>query len=342
MSTSMKAAVYERYGSPEVIELRQLPMPTPKANEVLIRIHATTVSSGDWRARSLAMPAGFGLMGRLVFGVRKPRQPILGTEFSGTITATGSSVTRFKVGDDVFGFAGAAMGSHAEYRTMAEDGFLAMKPANLSHEEAATLSFGGMTVLRYFRNANLTAGERVAINGASGAIGVAAIQLAKHAGAHVTAISSGANLELCRSLGADEVVDYTKEDFTKKGWQFDVILDAAGTAPYSRIVGSLAPNGRFIPVLGSLSDIARAPLVNATRQHRIVAGVVRSEPGDPLRLADLAGKGAYRAVIDRQYDFDRIVEAHRYVDTGRKRGSVVVRVRPMIRDVAADHAGGKS
>jgi NADPH:quinone reductase-like Zn-dependent oxidoreductase len=323
----MKAAVYQRYGPPEVVEIRDVPMPIAKANEVLIQIHASTVSSGDWRARSLKMPAGFGPLGRLVFGIRKPRQPILGSEFSGQITAVGPTVTRFNAGDEVFGFTGAAMGNHAEYRTMAENGFLAIKPRNLSHGEAAALSFGGMTVLRYFRRAGLATGETIAINGASGSIGVAAIQLAKHFGAQVTAISSGGNLELSRSLGADEVVDYTKEDFTRNGQRYDVILDAAGSAPFSRVATSLTKRGRFIPVLGSLSDLALAPFINLSSPRKIVSGVVRSQPADPLLLSELATMGTYRAVVDRYYGFDQIVEAHRYVDTGRKRGSVVVRMR---------------
>ena len=328
MSTLMKAAIHERYGPPEVVEVRDVPMPRPKANEVLIQIHASTVSSGDWRARSLELPNGFGGLGRLVFGILKPRQPILGTEFSGRVSAIGLEVTRFSVGDEVFGFTGAAMGSHAEYRCMAEDGLLASKPANLTHEEAAALSFGGLTALGFLRRANLEAGERIAINGASGSVGVAAIQLAKHFGAHVTAISSGANLELSRSLGADEVVDYTREDFTRNGQCYDVILDAAGTAPFSRVEKSLSPRGRFIPVLGSLSDLLLAPWVNATDQRRIVSGLVRSQARDVHLLGELATSGCYRAVIDRRFDLVQIVEAHRYVDTGRKRGSVVVNVRP--------------
>jgi NADPH:quinone reductase-like Zn-dependent oxidoreductase len=323
----MKAAVYERYGKPEVVEIRDVPVPRPKANEVLIQIHASTVSSGDWRARSLDMPRGFGALGRLVFGIRKPRQPILGTEFSGRISVIGADVTRFRVGDEVVGFAGAAMGSHAEYLCIAEEGLLAIKPVTLAHEEAAALSFGGLTVLGFFRRAKLKAGERIAINGASGSIGVAAIQLAKYFGAHVTAISSGANLELSRSLGADEVIDYTLEDFTKNGQRYDVILDAAGTAPFSRVQHSLSPRGRFIPVLGSLADLLRAPWVNATTQRRIVSGVVRSQAEDLQLLCELAARGVYRAVIDRRYDLAQIVDAHRHVDTGHKRGSVVVRVR---------------
>ena len=327
MSALMKAAVYEQYGPPEVLEVRDVPRPTPNANEVLVQIHATTVSSGDWRARSLKMPRGFGALGRLVFGVWKPKQPILGTEFSGRIAATGGKVSRFKVGDAVFGFTGAAMGCHAEYRCMTETDFLETKPPNLTHDEAAALSFGGMTVLRYFRRANLAEGERIAINGATGSIGVAAIQLAKHFGAHVTAVASGGSAALVKSLGADQVVDYTRQDFTANGERYDVILDAAGTAPFSRIRDSLTKRGRFIPVLGSLSDIVLAPWVSATGKRRIVSGIVRSEAGDLLLLRDLATRGTYRPVIDRRYEFEQIVEAHRYVDTGRKKGSVVMSVR---------------
>jgi NADPH:quinone reductase-like Zn-dependent oxidoreductase len=324
MRTLMKAAVYDRYGPPEVIQIRDVPAPRPRANEVLVQIHATTVSSGDWRARSLEMPGGFGSLGRLVFGVRKPRQPILGTEFSGRIAAVGEKVTRFKVGDEVFGFTGAAMGCHAQYRCVAENAFVETKPPNLTHEEATALSFGGMTVLRYLRHAKLAPGKRIAINGASGNVGVAAIQLAKHFGAHVTTVASGGSAALVNSLGADVVVDYTKQDFTTNGERYDVILDAAGTASFSRIKNSLTERGRFIPVLGSLTDLVKAPVVNATGQQRIVSGIVRSDARDLLTLRDLATRGAYRSVIDRVYEFEQIVEAHRYVDTGRKKGSVVV------------------
>ena len=328
MNTHMKAAVYERYGPPEVVKIRDVPIPQPRANDVLVRIRATTVSSGDWRARSLEMPKGFGSLGRLVFGIRKPRQPVLGTEFSGRIAAVGEKVTRFTVGDDVFGFAGAAMGSHAEYRCMDENDFIEVKPVNLTHEEAAALSFGGMTVLRVLRRANLREGERIAINGASGSIGVAAIQLAKHLGAQVTAIASGANASLVKSLGADRVIDYTKEDFTKNGEGYDVILDAAGTAPFSRIKESLTKHGRFIPVLGSLTDLVSAPWINATGPRKIISGIIPSQATDLSLLRELAMRGVYRAVIDRHFELEQIVEAHRYVDTGRKKGSVVVTMRP--------------
>ncbi len=249
----MKAAVYERYGPPDVVELKEVEKPTPKDNEVLIKIHATTVTSGDWRARSLVMPAGFGLMGRLVFGVTKPRQPILGTELAGEIEAVGKDVSRFKVGDQVFAFSGAGMGCHAEYKCMPEDGAVALKPPNLTYDEAAAISFGGTTALDFFRRGRLQGGERVLVNGASGGVGTAAVQLARHFGADVTGVCSTANLELVRSLGATQVIDYTREDFTRNGETYDVIVDTVGTAPFSRSKNSL--DGRRTPASGS----GRAP-----------------------------------------------------------------------------------
>src|SRR5688572_12801194 len=211
----MKAAVYERYGPPDVVELKEVEKPTPKDSEVLIRIRATTVTSADWRARSLHMPAGFGLMGRLFFGVSKPRQPILGTELAGDIESVGKDVGKFKVGDKVFAFSGASMGCHAEYKCMPEDGAVALKPPNLTYDEAAAISFGGTTALAFFRRGKLQSGERVLVNGASGGVGTAAVQLATHSGAYVTGVCSTSNVELVRSLGATHVIDYTKEDFTQ-------------------------------------------------------------------------------------------------------------------------------
>ncbi|MBF8247584.1 MAG: NAD(P)-dependent alcohol dehydrogenase, partial [Bacteroidetes bacterium] len=251
----MRAIIYERYGGPDVLELKEVAKPTPKDNEVLIRIHATTVTTGDWRARSLNVPAGFGLMSRLFFGVSRPRQPILGTELAGKIESVGKDVTKFKVGDQVFAFSGAGMGCHAEYKCMPQDGPVALKPANLTYDEAAALSFGGTTALNFFRRGKLQRGEKVLINGASGGVGTAAVQLAKHFGADVTGVCSTANVELVRSLGASHVIDYTKEDFTKNGEAYDVIVDTVGTAPFSRSKGSLKEKGRLLLVLGELADI---------------------------------------------------------------------------------------
>lgn len=320
----MKAAVYERYGPPEVVELKEVPKPTPKANEVLIRTHATTVSSGDWRVRSLELPAGFGLLGRLMFGVSKPRQPILGTELAGVIESVGSDVQNFRVGDQVFAAAGAGMGCHAEYRCMPADGAVVLKPANLTFDEAAAMSFGGTTALNFFRRGKLQRGESVLVNGASGSVGTAAVQLAKHFGADVTGVCGAANAELVRSLGATRVIDYSREDFTQNGETYDIIIDTAGTAPYSRSKASLNKGGRLLLVLGGLPDLLRAPWVSMTSSKKIIAGPATVRVEDLRFLAELAQAGEFRPVIDRRFPFELIAEAHRHVDTGHKRGNVVV------------------
>ena len=320
----MKAIIYERYGGPDVLELKELAKPTPRDNEVLIKIYATTVTSGDWRVRSLNVPAGFGLMSRLVFGISKPKQPILGTELAGEIESVGKDVTKFKAGDQVFAFSGAGMGCHAEYKCMPEDGPVALKPANLTYDEAAAISFGGTAALDFFRRGKLQSGEKVLVNGASGGVGTAAVQLAKHFGAEVTGVCSTANMELVRSLGATHVIDYTKEDFTQNGEAYDVIVDTVGTAPFSRSKGSLKERGRLLLVLGGLPDMLGIPWVSITSRKKIIAGPA-AERGEDLRfLAKLAEAGEFKPVIDRRYPFEQIVEAHRYVDTGRKKGNVVI------------------
>lgn len=320
----MRVAAYERYGSPDVVQLIEVEKPTPRDGEVLIRVRATTVNSGDWRVRSLDVPDGFRLLSRLFLGYSKPRQPILGTELAGTIEAVGAGVTRFKVGDDVFAFSGVHMGCHAEYKCMPEDGRVVPKPKNISYDEAAALSFGGTTALSFFRRAKLQPGETVLVNGASGAVGVALVQLAKHFGAEVTAVCSGANAELVRSLGATRVIDYTKEDFSKNGETYDVIVDTAGTAPFSRCRGSLKGGGRLLLILAGLGETLRAPWISLWGDKRVIAGPAAEDVDDLQLLAELTSADRFRPVIDRRYPFDQIVEAHRYVDTGRKRGSVVV------------------
>ena len=324
----MRAATYQRYGPPDVVQISEIAKPVPKNNEVLIRVYASTVTSADWRVRSLNMPAGFGFLGRLVLGLSKPRQPILGTEIAGVIEAVGKDVTKFKTGDEVFAFPGARMGSHVEYKTMPENGPIALKPANLTFEEAAALSFGGSTALEFFKKGKIKSGDRVLVNGASGGVGTAAVQIAKHFGAHVTGVTSTANLELARSIGANAVIDYTKEDFTKNGETWDIIVDTVGTAPFSRSEGSLKEGGRLLVVLGGLSDLLRAPLAAMKGSRRVIAGPVAEPPENLRLLADLAAAGQFRPVIDQSFPFDRIVEAHRLVDSGRKRGNVVVVMRP--------------
>lgn len=322
----MKAAVYESFGGPEVVHLSDVEKPAPKAGEVLIRIHATTVTSGDWRVRSLNLPPGFGPFGRLMLGITKPRKPVLGTECAGEIAEIGSGVTKFKVGDRVFAFAGVAMGCHAEYRCMPENGMVTAIPPGLTYAEAASLPFGGTTMLDFYRRGKLRNGERVLVNGASGAVGTAAVQLARHFGAEVTGVCGPTNIELVRSLGAAHVIDYTKEDFTKNGETYDVIVDTAGTAPYSRCASSLKDGGRLLLVLSGLGGLLSAPWISMTSNKRVVAGPASERPEDLQRLAELAGAGELKAIIGRRFPFEQIVEAHRYVDSGHKRGSAVVEV----------------
>jgi NADPH:quinone reductase-like Zn-dependent oxidoreductase len=323
---SMKAIVYELYGSPDVLELKEIIKPIPKGNEVLIKTYATTVTAADWRVRSLTLPAGFGILARPVFGLFKPRQPILGTEIAGVVEAIGNEVTQFKVGDSVFAFSDAAMGCHAEYKCMAQDGAIALKPANLSYEEAAALSFGGTTALNFFRWGNLQAGERILINGASGGVGTAAVQLARHFGAVVTGVCSTANMELVKSLGASHVINYTQADFTKNGETYDVIVDIAGTAPFDRSKGSLTESGRLLMVLASLPEMLQAPWISMTNQKKVIVGTAMGRSEDLHFLAELAAAGSFKPVIDRCYPFEQMAEAHRYVDTGHKRGNVVITV----------------
>jgi NADPH:quinone reductase-like Zn-dependent oxidoreductase len=320
----MKAVVYERYGPPEVLQLKEIAKPTPKDNEVLIKTHATTVTSADWRIRSLNVPTGFGFIMRLVFGYSKPKQPILGMELAGVVESVGKDVGKFKIGDPVFAFSDAAMGCYAEYKCMPQDGTVALKPVNLTFDEAAALSFGGTTALDFLRRGKLQRGEKVLINGASGGVGTAAVQLARHFGADVTGVCSTANVALVRSLGARHVIDYTQEDFTRNGEIYDVIVDTVGTAPFSRSKTSLKERGRLLMVLAGLPDMLQIPWVSMTGGKKIIAGPVAVRPEDLRFLAELAQAGEFKPAIDRRYPFEQIAAAHRYVDTGRKKGNVII------------------
>lgn len=324
----MKAITYSKYGPPSVVSLTEVPKPTPGDNEVLIRIHATTVTTGDWRARSLQLPPGFGFMGRLVFGLLQPRQPILGTELAGVIESVGKAVTRFKAGDEVFAFTGASYGCHAEYRTMAADGLIAQKPRNLSFEEAAALSFGGTTALPFLRDkAGIRRGDKVLVVGASGGVGSAAVQIAKHFGAEVTGVCSTANVELVRSIGADRVIDYSKTDFAKTGATWDIILDTTGTAPFARSETALAPGGRLVIVLGTLAEALGIGRPSKASGKTVIASVATVQVDDLHFLAGLAAAGEFIPVIDRSYPLEHAAEAHAYVDKGHKRGNVILTVR---------------
>jgi NADPH:quinone reductase-like Zn-dependent oxidoreductase len=315
----MKAAVIERYGPPEVVQLREVPKPAPAADEVLVKAFATTVNSGDARVRALRVPRGLGLLMRMRFGYSRPKAPVVGFDMAGQVESVGATVTRFKPGDRVVASRGFDFGGHAEHMTVPEQGAIATISDNLSYQDAIALCFGGATALSFFELGNLTAGETLLINGASGAVGAMAVQLAKHRGAEVTAVCSAANAELVGSLGADHVIDYAAEDFTRNGQRYDVIMDNHGNAPYSRIKGSLKPGGRFLMVVGDLW-----PMIAGSWQKATIGGSRPATAGDYQALMSLAGSGQLKPVIDTVLPFEQIVEAHRRVDGGHKVGSLVL------------------
>jgi NADPH:quinone reductase-like Zn-dependent oxidoreductase len=321
----MKAAVYTRYGPPDVLQIKDVEKPVPRDNEVLVRIHATTVCAADWRMRK-ADP----VLVRLINGLWRPKKVnILGMEFAGTVESVGKAVTRFKEGDQVFGSAGFKFGAHAEYVCL-PDAALAAKPVNMTLEEAAAILFGGLSALHFLRKAKIQAGQKVLIYGASGSVGVFAVQLAKHFGAHVTAVCSAANLDLVKSLGADEVVDYTREDFSRAGRVYDVVFDTVGKSGFSRSLKSLKRGGSYVRVGGSgrllsiLGGVLRGMWISVTGAAKVIGGVAAGAPGDLSFLKELIEAGKLRTVIDRRYPLEEIAEAHRYAEAGHKKGHVVI------------------
>ncbi len=323
----MRAAIYKKYGAPEVVQILEVKKPIPKNNEVLIKIYASTINSADWRLRSLEVPKGYGVLVRLAMGIFGPRNKILGMELAGVIEEIGKDVRKFKVGDEVF--ASCMFGAHAQYRVLKEDAAIALKPDNLSFEEASALSFGGSTALLFLKTlGDIKIGEKLLINGASGAVGVAAIQLAKYFGAEVTAVCSGANAELVKSLGAEKVIDYQKEDFSKNGQTYDLIMDNVGNASWSRVKNSLNETGRLLLVVAGLLEMIKAAFVSNKNGKRVLTGTPKDKSKDLQFLAELVEKGKYKPHIDNIYSLEEIVAAHSYVDSGRKRGSVVITMLP--------------
>lgn len=326
----MKAVSFEKFGPPEVLELKDIPKPVPGDNEVLIKVHATTVNAAECNGRGLTfVPPGLGWIARLMLGVNKPKVSILGSSVSGVVEAVGKDVKTFKVGDEVYG-SGSAMGAYAEYACSPEDGVLVMKPTNLSHEEAATLPYGAQTALYFLRDkGGIKENQKVLIKGASGDVGSSAVQLAKHFGAEVTGICSTAKIESVRALGADKLIDYTKEDFTQTGEQWNIILDTAlGKTSFKQARKVLSPNGYYLAVAGGFRELMQMIWTSLIGGKKVAFGGGEDcESKENLNfLKDLAEAGKLTPIIDKTYPLEEIVEAHRYVESGKKNGNVVIKV----------------
>ncbi len=317
----MKAAVYTQYGPPEVLQVKQVEKPAPGKNEVLVRIKATAVNSGDWRLRK-ADPFAV----RFIFGLFKPKKNVLGSVFSGEIERVGEDVKHFKVGDFVFGHTDMSFGAYAEYKCLSEDASMALKPSNMTHLEAAVIPFGGVTAWHFIKKAGIKPGQKVLVVGASGAVGSAAVQLAKSLGAHVTGVSSTANMALVKSIGADTVIDYTKEDFTQNGETYDVIFDTVKSISVSRSLKSLTKNGIMILSAAGMPEMLQGAWVSRTSSKKVMTGVISHNASDIAFLKGLMETGKLKPVIDRTYSLDQMAEAHAYAEKGRKKGNVAIEV----------------
>lgn len=318
---TMKAAVYTQYGSPEVLQVKEVIKPEPKANEILLRIKATSVNSGDVRLRK-ADPFAV----RFLFGLTKPKLNILGATFSGEVESVGKDVKIFKVGDQVFGHTDMKMGAYAEYLCLAENGSLAIKPNDLTHNEAAAIPFGGTTALHFIKKANITPGQKVLIVGASGAVGSAAVQLAKSYGAIVTGVCSTTNIDLVKSIGADKVIDYKKQDFTQNGETYDVIYDAVKTISISRSSKSLKKDGIMILGAAMVPEMIQGSWISLTKGKKVLMGVISHKAADITFLKKLSEVGKFKPVIDRTYPLEQIAQAHAYVEKGHKKGNVTINI----------------
>ena len=322
----MKAIIQTKYGPPEVLQLKEIDKPTPKDNEVLIKVHAFTVTKYDYWVRSSTAPTGFGLLMRLASGIRKPKNPILGTELSGEIEAVGKDVKLFKEGDQVFVDTGMSASAYVEYICLPEDGAVAIKPANMTYEEAAAIPYGGLTALFFLRRADIQTGQKVLIYGASGGVGNYAVQLAKYFGAEVTGVCSTTKLEMVKSLGADKVIDYKIEDFTKSGETYDVIFDTVGKSSVSGCRRSLKKNGFYLLTTFGLPKLVQILWLKMTSNKNVFMGTLKEKAEDLIFLKDLIEAGKLRTVIDRTYPLEQTADAHRYAEKGHAKGKVVITV----------------
>ena len=326
----MKAIVWTKYGSPDVLQLKEVGKPTPKDNEVLVKIHATTVTAGDCELRRLKFPIWLWLPMRIYVGLRKPKRiTILGQELAGEIESVGKDVKLFKEGDQVFAATGFGFGAYAEYTCLPEEpkemeGLLAIKPANMTYEEAAAVPTGGLNALHFLRKGNIQSGQRVLINGAGGSIGTFAVQLAKYFGAEVTGVDSTRKLDMLRSIGADQVIDYTQEDFTKSGETYDVIFDVVGKGSFSCSKRSLKKKGFYLLANPGLSQMVRGRWTSMRSSKKVIFGAASPKTEDLIFLKELIEAGKIKSVIDRRYPLEQTAEAHSYVEKGHKKGNVVI------------------
>jgi 2-desacetyl-2-hydroxyethyl bacteriochlorophyllide A dehydrogenase len=323
MNNFMKAIICTKYGSPDVLELKEVEKPTPRDNEILIKVYASTVTSGDCWIRSFTFAPWFRLPGRIMYGLRKPRKNIPGNEFAGEIELVGKNVKLFKKSDQVFGYTKGTSfgGTNAEYKCLPEDWVVVLKPVNMTYDEAAAVPIGGTAALHLLRKGDIQSGQKVLIYGASGSVGTFAVQLAKYFGAEVTGVCSTTNLELVKSLGADKVIDYTKEDFTKNDQTYDVIFDAVRKTSFPRCKSSLKKRGIYISAGWPLLQALWTSIIGS---KKVKFGIAPYRTEDVIFLKELIEAGKLKAVIDRRYPLEQTAEAHRYVDKGHKKGNVII------------------
>jgi len=322
----MKAIVCTKYGPPDVLQLKEVEKPTPKDNEVLIRIHASTVTSGDVRIRSFTFTPWFWLPGKIMYGLTRPRIQISGNELAGEIELVGKDVTLFKKGDQVFAPTSIRMGAYSEYICLPSTHPMAIIPANMTYDEAAGISVGGINALHFLRKAKIQSGQKVLINGAAGSIGTYAVQIAKYFEAEVTCVDSTRKLDMLRTIGADQVIDYTQEDFTENGKTYDVIIDVVGKSSFSRSKRSLKKNGRYLLANPRLPQMIRGLWPSLISGKKVIYAFASEKTEDLNYLVELIEAGEIKPVIDRRYPLEQVPEAHRYVDKGFKTGNVVITV----------------
>lgn len=322
----MKAIVATKYGQPDVLELREVAKPSPQDNEVLVKVHATTVTAGDSRVRSFTVPRSVWIPARLTLGWTKPKKSIPGMVLAGEIEAVGKDVTGFKIGDQVYAYDITLQSTYAEYACVPENSAIAFKPSMISYEEAVAIPFGGVTALNLLKRGNIKSGQHVLIYGASGSVGTSAIQLAKHFGADVTAVCSTNNVELVKSLGADHVIDYTREDFTSNGKTYDIIFDTVGKTSFSNSLESLKKDGSYLQAVSGPAVLIQMQIASKRTGKTLIGGTATPTKDNLDFLRELVEAGAIKPVIDRCYPLQDMIEAHRYVDAGHKKGNVVIKV----------------